>query len=156
MADMADSKVRIKDEDWSALFPSEDFKIGSTTVHVKALSVEGVSIITARLSEIGAKVTTLNISLDESTNNVGDLSQLVHVILEDAPDILSELTGVHEDDIKKLPVATAVDLFNKALDVNVGSQSSLVKNLKLLGNKFNQFLSPETDPTSTSRERAHL
>jgi len=156
MADMADSKVRIKDEDWSSLFPSEDYKVGSTVVHIKALSVEGISRITARLSEIGTKVTALNISLDESATNVGDLSQLVNVILKEAPDILSELTSIHEDDIRRLPVAVAIDVFNKALDVNIGSQSSLVKNLKQLGNKFNQFLIPETSPTPTSQERAQL
>jgi hypothetical protein len=77
------------------------------------------------------------------------MTELISTILEEAPEIISEMTGVHEDDIKNLPLDVVVDMFNVSLDVNLNSQEDLVKNLKSLGEKFNKFLGVETQQEPT-------
>lgn len=61
--------------------------------------------------------------------------QLVALIISDAPEILSELSGLDVDDITRLPIEKAVDLFGVCLEVNLASKEGLIKNFKGLGEK---------------------
>ena len=149
---MADSgKVRLKDADWESLFPGTEYTIASTTFRIKPLSLKGLAYISTKFSQIGMKIGALNLTLsdlDSGSRNITAMTELISTILEEAPEIISEMTGVHEDDIKNLPLDVVVDMFNVSLDVNLNSQEDLVKNLKSLGEKFNKFLGTETkEPT---------
>ena len=161
-------KVRLKSEDWTSLFPGQDYQIGSTIIRLKPLAISAIARITNRLAKIGATVDGLNLSVDQfdaelsgtaKTGLTSGIASLAGVILTEAPEILSELSGVHEDDINELPLSLAVDLFTKCLEINIESQEDLVKNLKSLGKKFNQFLNPETKeatPSPAMTKRAPL
>ena len=147
----AKTKVRLNDEDWQALFPGDDFVIGTTTMQIVPLSIASIAKITARLSVIGTGIDKLNLAASDIDTAItsGATSQvvdLVNIILTQAPDILSEMSDLHIEDTKNLPLGIATELFLKCLEVNIDSQESLVKNLKSLGTKLGQFLNPE-EPT---------
>jgi hypothetical protein len=150
---MADTgKVRLKDSDWESLFPGTEYTIASTVFRIKPLSLKGLAYISNKFSQIGAKISVLNFSLsdlDSESRNITSITELISTILEEAPEIISEMTGLHEEDIKMLPLDVVVDMFNVALDVNLNSQEDLVKNLKSLGEKFQKFLGAETKPEPT-------
>lgn len=133
--------VKLKESDWEVLFPAEDFKIGSTTLELTPLSLSGLATITRRLTNVVDKVTALELNLDSLTSEAGKIVQLVALILDDAPEILAEMSGLDLEDIQRLPLDVAVGLFSACLDVNLRSQESLVKNFKGLGGKVAKFMS---------------
>jgi len=141
---------RLSDNDWNSLFPGEDYKIGSTIFKLVPLSLKDIANITEKLSRMANVFSTVQLTLtleDVDSRNIESITGIVQIITEEAPEILSILSGLHKDDIQKLPLTVAVDLFNKCLDINIESQESLVKNFKSLGEKFNKFLGQEqTEP----------
>ena len=54
-------------------------------------------------------------------------------LVERVPELMEEATGINRDDIARLPLAKGVELLRKAIEVNVKSQETLVKNLQALG-----------------------
>lgn len=153
------SNIRLKADDWDALFPGEDYIIASTTFKIVPLSLKGISTITNKLSKVASVFATIQMTLaDMDSRNIEAITSVVQVLMDEAPEILSIMSGVHKDDIQKLPLTVAVDLFNKCLDVNIDSQESLVKNFKALGEKFNKFLGQETQelPTEKTQARARI
>ena len=156
-------KVRLQTDDWNSLFPGQDFKIGNTIINIKPLSISSIAYIANRLMAIGTSLDTLNTTVAEldsalempSAGTTSAVANIVTVILDQAPDILSEMSGLHPDDCKELPLAVAVELFVKCMDVNITSQEDLGKNLKSLGQKFGQFLNPtDEEPVPAIKPRA--
>ena len=96
------------------------------------------------MQRIASEVTKLNFTAENFTSeeSVG-MIQLVGLIIKQAPEILSDMSGVAVADIKGLPLAPAVELFNQCLDVNIESQDSLLKNFKELGTKFQKLTQAE-------------
>lgn len=133
--------VKLKESDWEVLFPAEDFKIGDTTLELTPLSLSSLATITRRLTSVVDKIGALDLNLENITSEAGKIVQLVALILGDAPEILSEMSNLDLDDVKRLPLDTAVALFSACLDVNLRSQESLVKNFKGLGGKVAKFMS---------------
>lgn len=156
-------QVKLQDSDWDALFPGEDYTIGSTTFKIVPLSVEDLSIVLKRISTITNQLATLEMQVKDFAEgeesrpvDSGErILRLVQLIVEEAPDILSQMSGLDVEDIKGLPITAAVDLFNKVLDVNIKSQDDLVKNFKGLADRFKKFTSPTVEQEQTM-ERAKL
>ena len=141
MAQSNNSQIRLNKSDWDSLFPGQEFQIASTTLTIVPLSLKGIATITSKLSKLATIVSTMSITLEDVDNrNIEVLTTLVQLITEEAPEILSIMSGLHQEDVQKLPLSVAVELFSKCLDVNIESQEDLVKNFKALGEKFNQFL----------------
>jgi len=138
--------TRLNNEDWDALFPGEEYKIASTTFRLVPLSLKGIATITTKLSKMASIFASVQSTLsleDVDSRNIESITGVVEIIMEKAPEILSVMSGLHIEDIQRLPLTVAVDLFNKCLDVNIESQESLIKNFKTLGEKFNKFLGQE-------------
>lgn len=136
-------EVTLQDSDWEALFPGQDHTIGTTTFKITPLSVEDLSIVLKRVSTITTQIAELQLTADDFTGEGADrLVGLVQLIVEEAPDILAQMSGLSVGDIKGLPIPTTVDLFNKVLDVNINSQEDLVKNFKGLAERFQKFTNP--------------
>lgn len=133
--------VQLKQTDWDILFPVDFFTIGETKLEITPLSLQSISVIAKYLTKIITKINTLNVNLDQLSSESSKIVEIVYLILEDAPEILQELSGLHVDDVKKLPLDTAVSLFALCMDVNLRSQESLVKNFKGLGDKVAKFMS---------------
>lgn len=156
-------KIRLKDNDWDALFPGEDFKIGSTIIVITPLSLKAIAAVASKLATIGTSISKLGVTvsqidaeLNKEANAILGLVDVVGTILNEAPDILSEMSGLAEEDVQNLPIDVAVKLFTKCLEVNINSQEELVKNLKSLGTKFGQFLNPEIQTPTPATARIKM
>lgn len=151
---MAKRKDRVKlgDDDWKVLFPGEDFAIGSTTLRIEPLSLKGLSVVVDKLSRIIHQVVELDIDLDHLERDADKIVNVVHLVVNEAPEILSEMSGLDKDDVAGLPIDLAVDLFNKCLDVNIASQESLTKNFKSLGDRLVKFMGSPTSATQAPNE----
>jgi hypothetical protein len=136
-------KVKLQDSDWNVLFPAEDFVIGTTKLELIPLSLSGLARVTRKITQIIDKVNTLNLDFTD-LQNASKIVELVALLLSDAPDILSEMSGLDVEDIQRLPLDTGVALFNTCLDVNLKSQENLTKNFKGLGEKVARFMGNRT------------
>ena len=134
--------VQLKDSDWDTLFPGEQFKIGSTELNLQPLALEDISLILKKVTMITSQLSELELSLEDLTGNSLKIVQLVELVVEEAPEILSQMSGLSTADVRSLPLATAVELFNAALDVNIQSQQDLLKNFKGLAARFQTFTNP--------------
>lgn len=134
---MTGNKVTLNSEDWLALFPETNFKIGTTTLRLMPLTVSTVARVLKQLSGISSLLVEEGLTLkDLSRDNVPAIITLVSVIMAQAPGILSEMSGLDEFDVQRLPLTVAVDLFIACLDLNLASQEGLVKNFNRLGEKI--------------------
>lgn len=137
---MAKERIKLKDSDWAVLFPAEDFVIGSTTLELTPLSLSGLAIVIRKITNIITKVSALELDVNNLQTDVEKLVELVSLILTDAPEILSEMSGIAAEDVQRLPLDAAVQLFGACLDVNLRSQESLAKNFQGLGAKVAKFM----------------
>lgn len=139
---------KLQTSDWDILFPSEEFTIGQTVLRVEPLSLKALSSILRKLSEIATKFSEVAIAL-EGVNSTDSLKmvEVVRFIIEEAPEILSEMSGLDKDDVQELPLTTALELFNKCVEVNLKSKEDLIKNFKLLGSKLEGII-PKQDQGS--------
>lgn len=136
--------IKLKESDWSVLFPAKDFRIADTVLEITPLSLSSLARVTRRLTQCIEKINALGLSLESLQTEVPKIVELVSILLTDSPDILTELSGLDVEDIKKLPLHIAVELFTVCVDVNLESQESLVKNFKGLGSKVAKFMSGAT------------
>ncbi len=141
---MANKAVKLQASDWDVLFPSEPFTISTTTFDVAPLSITGLSIVVKKVTRIIDKIVALDIDLNNLTGNAVKIIEVVSLILTEAPEILTEMSGLETDDVVRLPLDVAVDLFNHCLDVNLKSQDSLTKNFKGLGERVVKFMGNRT------------
>jgi hypothetical protein len=137
---VANKVVKLQASDWDVLFPSEPFTISSTTFEVAPLSITGLSVVVKKVTKIIDKVVALDIDLNNLTGNAVKIIEVVSLILSEAPEILTEMSGLDTEDVVQLPLDVAVDLFNHCLDVNLKSQESLTKNFKGLGERVIKFM----------------
>lgn len=138
------AKTKLKESDWDVLFPSEEYKIGSSTLSVAPLSLAGVAFVTKHITKIIDRIVELEIDLNNITGNAAKIVQVVSLILTESPEILAEMSGLDLEDIQRLPLDIAVDLFNTCLDVNLKSQENLTKNFQSLGKKVVRLMGSRT------------
>ena len=135
---MAD-KVKLNESDWVILFPQKEYRLGTTALHLVPLSLKSLATVMSSVNKIAEDVAVLNIDFGNLTDNPKAIVSLVELIVKESPDILSELSGLDVEDISKLPLGTAVDLFSACLDVNLTSQDGLIKNFQRLGEKVTKM-----------------
>ena len=92
--------IKLNSEDWLALFPETNFKIGTTTLRLMPLTVSTVARVLKQLSGISSLLVEEGLTLkDLSRDNVPAIITLVSVIMAQAPGILSEMSGLDEFDV---------------------------------------------------------
>lgn len=136
--------TKLKEDDWNDLFPGQEFTIGTTSFFIEPLGLKSVALIMNKVSSIAIDIARLDVSMaDFKDGSIVKIASLVHLIVLEAPEILSEMSGLDSEDVKDLPIDIAVELFNKCLDVNLQSKESLLKNFKELGVKLEKFMGAE-------------
>lgn len=143
MAKPTSAKVKLIESDWDALFPSKQFVIGTSKIDIAPLSIEELASVLNKLSEISDKIQE-NVPSDDLAEGLTKSSvtiiNLVRVIMQESPDILSDISNIDVDDVRGLPLDKALELFNFCLDVNIESQESLIKNFEGLATRMTQFM----------------
>ena len=145
---MSKKIVNLQTSDWDVLFPSESFTINTTTFEVYPLSIAELSIVTKKVTKIIDRIVALDIDINNLTGNAAKIVEVVSLILSEAPDVLTEMSGLAVEDVVRLPLDVAVELFNHCLDVNLKSQESLTKNFKGLAERVVKFMGNRTQTQS--------
>lgn len=121
------------DVDWDSLFPGKPFVVeeANMTHNVTPLNIEGIAKITKKIKSILPLVQKEGIDW----NNIGDpekIIKLVPILMDNAPDIISESTGIELESIVKFPPHYLLKLVTVAIEVNLESKEALEKNFESL------------------------
>jgi hypothetical protein len=148
----ARQRTKLGDSDWTSLFPVKQYTIGTTSLDISPLSIQELSGVLDKLSNISNKIQSdlINNELDEGVAKSSvTVINLVKIIMSESPDILSDISGLDVEDVQSLPLDKALELFNFCLDVNIESQEGLLKNFDGLTSRISKFTSPKTMTPAT-------
>lgn len=132
----------------SDLFQVDTYKIGDNNIDLRPLSVFELISVLSRIKKLKDSFVGEGKSvgiLVEQSAGPGDMLEELPVdvepevdvykfidiivsVINEAPDILSDCTGIHEDDIKALPLDVVVDLAAHVVAINMKSKESLMGN----------------------------
>jgi hypothetical protein len=132
--------VKIAQEDWENLLPVSLFNIGKTQIEIRPLGWEDLTNLVKRLTGIKDKIKVLNITI-ENIKAPDSILSIASIVMAYIPDVLSDISGIDIEDLKRLPLQTIVDLLMFILDTNIKSHQGFVKNLNALTSKLAQLMS---------------
>ena len=144
---------RLDDNDWEALLRVEVFRLGERDWPIRPVGLDDLGEITKSLKRISGELIEAGVTLKNFQSEKLDV--VLTLVVSNAPEILEKMTGLHRDDIRKLPLDILVDMFNTALDVNLASQDDLAKNLVALAEKMGSLAAGamQSMPSSPSFDR---
>ena len=128
--------------DFDALFPGQIYKIQNQEINIQPVNVTQIAYIIKKFKSIIPILKKENITFD-NYNKPDNIITIINIIFENIPEILSELTGIELESIKKLPLDIIVDIFNVAMEVNIESKDSLEKNFRNLTQKMQNLIPKE-------------
>lgn len=132
------------DVDWSALFPGKTFAVGNTSHNVKPLNIEGISKISEKIKSVLPLLEKEGITIDNIDG--GDkIIKLIPILLNNAPDIISDATGIELTSLAKFPPAYMLELVTITIQVNLDSKEELEKNFESLTETLKALLSQGTE-----------
>lgn len=134
-----ESKVSLSQEDWDSLVPIKEVSIASKKIVVKPLGFKKLRETIVKLGTIEKELTEKGVTL-ENYESAQSLLAIASIVLERMPEIISDSSNLHPDDIEGLPINVAIILVEAILDANIESQKGLVKNLAALASKAGQIV----------------
>lgn len=133
--------MKLKQSDWDILFPVKVFKIGTSTLNLKPLSLKDIPAVVAQLNQIKDLVKEKDITID---NYKGKMVELSSIIINSAPELITIMSKLHLDDVTKLPISVVVSLLIVCIDINTKDQGDFIKNLLALANKMGELTGTTT------------
>ena len=117
--------------DWDSLFPGFAFTVGVKTHTIKPLNVEGIANVSKKIKSIipiiiSEGITWKNLGTYES------IIKIVPILIENAPEIISEATGISTESLLKFPPQYLIEITTIAVKANLESKESLEKNFESL------------------------
>ena len=122
---------RLTPSDWEMLLPGAKHTLGRTELTVVPFGVEALKGVVSYLRSVQDTLVSKGIT-KENYKEPENLLAITELVLSGAPEILALSSGLHVDDVKRLPPTHAVGLVSKIIAVNIESQEGLVKNLVAL------------------------
>lgn len=123
------------DVDWDALFPGEPFTVGTLSHNVTPLDLEGISKITRKIKLVVPLLQKEGIDFENFHHN-DNVIKLIPILMDHAPDIVSEATGISLESLVKFKPQYLLELVTIAIKVNLDSKESLEKNFESLVGTF--------------------
>ena len=130
--------ISLSDEDWDILLPSRPITLGKKTIHIKPVGLEEFSYLTSHVIHATKEIQSIP-NLKDAASTPGGFKKIVSVIVREAPEIITLLTGLSKKDILKLPIEKSVEIASVAWEVNLQDQESLEKNLVSLAGMIEQL-----------------
>ena len=124
--------------DFSKLYRTTTIEIGGTMVTIRPLTYVQWAELLSKADLIIEKCRALGITLENYREPAKTLA-LAKIIVVDFIDVLAEVTNIHEDDLKALPIEIVVDILGTAIEINMASKEDLDKNF----NRLNKILTPQ-------------
>lgn len=136
-------KVRL-DLKWEDIFPGEIVDVAGCSVMIEPLGIKKIAEIIKKIQSISSTLSKLGVTY-ENFKDPEMFFSLAAILSTQAPDILSDATGIHTDDIGKLPIEYVVLLLSKVVEVNVKSKETLIKNCTRLASTMGDLMKPSSD-----------
>lgn len=135
---MAD-KIRLSQDDWGLLFPDKKYKLANVDLTIRPLTLTQLATFKAKMEEAGPKIEARGVTRD-NYNTTENIIFIAGLVVDIMPELLSEVTGIHEDDIKQLPLNALVELLTFVIEMNLECKDGLEKNFKTLGQTMEGIL----------------
>lgn len=129
------------DVDWDSLFPGSELDIAGQKIEIKPLSLFQLAKVTRTLKGFGKLLSKEGVTW-ENYQHQENIVLIASVLLDQFPEVLSEASNIHVEDIQLLPLEIIVSVLDKVLEVNLESRESLEKNFKSLAAKFEKATKP--------------
>ena len=136
-----EDKIKL-DIDFNSLFPSKVFTICDKSIEIYPLNIGQIAYVIKKVKNLIPIFKSEQITF-ENYSQPDKLITLVSILMESAPEILSEITGIHQESLSRLPLDSMVEIFSIALEANLESKESLVKNFKRVSETMTQMLPTE-------------
>lgn len=157
------SLIRLQDEDWDLLLPGKEFPLGKTVLNIKPLGLEETGILLKRLMELitlwGPVLVDYSsgaFALQQPKDKMASvLPKMAEMINDHAADILTLMSKVAEEDIKRLPPTKAIELGIFCIEVNIESQEGLEKNLASLAVIVTKMVQDKSLPGDLAKQSKH-
>lgn len=129
------------DMDWDSLFPGKPFKVQNMTHYVRPLTISGIASMTKKIKNVLPVMKENGIDLQnletlEEKNLAEFVIKIVPILMEIAPEIVSDATGIEVDSLMNFPPQYLIELVTVAVEANLESKESLEKNFKSLAGIF--------------------
>lgn len=125
--------MKLKQNDWDILFTTQDYTLGITTIKLAPLSLQNLPNVINEFVKIKNTIIDNEITIE---NYVSKLAKLSTIVATKAPSLISIMSGLHVDDIKRLPITVAISLLTACIEVNTKDQENFLKNLMALADKI--------------------
>jgi len=145
---MSEQKTKLTDEDFKLLLPSRLISVGNSKIEITPLGIAELKSILQRVNLISADLAAATID-GENYMEADKLFKLVEIIMDKAPDILSDASKIAVEDLLRLPLAPNVEILRSVLEINIESQEGLEKNLSRLAEMIGQLRGAESPPPTT-------
>ena len=129
--------VRITEEDWETLLPVTEFSIGKTKLYLQPMGAEDVA--KALESFKGLQV-----------GHAIDFAEVPGLVIKHCPHVIARASGLHKDDVRRLPPALLLELVVKLVDINLKDYDKLVKNLGALAGHLGSLAELVQETSSSS------
>jgi len=147
MADL----IRLTDDDWQHLLPERPYTLGAREIMLRPVTVDEIALCVKYAGGIKAAMAEAGI---DRANVMARLPEVIAIVIDRFPAVLEILTGIHRDDLRRLPAGELLALANEVADINLFSREGLEKNFLALADGISRMMSgaSETLPSSSSKE----
>jgi hypothetical protein len=128
--------MKLKQSDWAILLPVNKYPLGKTVLNLKPLSLQELPPVIEEFKKIRKLVETLGVNAE---NYKASMAEIIDLVIQNAPGVLSLLSGLDEADVVRLPVGVAIDLMTQCVEINLESQQDFLKNLMALAEKTSEM-----------------
>jgi len=134
-------KIKL-DIDFESLFPGKSYKILTQEIQINPLNVKQIAYLIKKFQDLIPIINENDISF-ANIEQPSTVIKLVSILMEQAPEVISEITGIDINSIQKLPLDKVIELTSIAIEVNVKSKKSLEKNFQKLKTNLMDLLPTE-------------
>ena len=128
------------DVDWDSLFPGEQFTVGDKTHNITPLNIENIARISRKIKVILPLLRAEGITID-NVENTQNIVKLIPILMDNAPDIVSEATKIKLESLVKFPPQYMMEIITIVIRVNLKSKEALEKNFDSLTKTFQNLQS---------------
>ena len=121
--------------DLTELFPGETLMIGTQQVIIKPLVAEQIATLIMQARGFGVILDEQGVNWD-NYNKPENAFKIASTLITQFPEILEELSDIHQDDLKALPLEMIVTVLDKVIEVNLKAKDAFEKNSKSLTTLF--------------------
>jgi hypothetical protein len=121
------------------------------TVTIIPIGLRRITQLGRRIGNIIAVLKTNGVNWDNFTEE-GRIPDLAYAVVAEIPDLLSDLTGIHEEDISRLPLEDAIRLIETVVEVNISDLGAFEKKAKSLVDAVSRMIDrflPDDEPEKT-------